>query len=105
MTNYAKRLAVHSAELAKRLRANLWGYFVWESHVVTATKAEIRLMRGHRAVRSDTFDRVWSPMQLLDGSPTWQDEPHVVVLGDEVFSGTRTTKVQTPSGHRSDGCP
>ena len=73
--------------------------------VCEAIPAEIRLMRGHRAVRSDTFDRVWSPMQLLDGSPTWQDEPHVVVLGDEVFSVTRTTKVQTPSGHRSDGCP
>ncbi len=86
-----------SEEVLEEAVRTLKGYFVWESHVVTATKAEIRLMRGHRAVRSDTFDSVWSPMKLLDGSPTWQDEPHVVVLGDEVFSVARATKVQTPS--------
>lgn len=65
--------------------------------MVTATRAEIRIMRGHRAVRSDSFDRIWTPMQLLDGSPAWQQEPHVVVLGDEVFSVTRAIRVSVPS--------
>ena len=53
----------------------LKGYFVWG---VPRGRAELRLMRGH-------------------SSPTWRDEPHVVLLRDEVFSVTRAMKVQTPS--------
>ena len=86
-------------EVLEEAVRTLKGYFVWESHVVTATKAEIRLMRGHRAVRSDSLDRVWSPMKLLDGSPMWQDEPHVVVLGDDenADSGTCLFPTSKPS--------
>ena len=90
-----------SAETLDEAIRTLKGYFVWESHVVTATKAEVKLTRGHRAVRGDSFERVWSPMKLLkpiskvlsDSALAWQDEPHVVVLGDEVFSVTRATNI------------
>jgi len=34
MTNSAKRLAVHSADLAKRLRANLWGNYARNAHML-----------------------------------------------------------------------
>ena len=64
----------------------LKGYFIWASHVVQPTDDEIELMRGFPVVRSENEDDDWSPPQLLNDEPAWSDEPHVVILGDEVFS-------------------
>ncbi len=64
----------------------LKGYFVWASHVVVPTSRELELMKGHPVVRSESDKNdTWLPPQLLDGGPSWTEEPHVVTLGAETF--------------------
>lgn len=68
----------------------LKGYFIWSSHIVQPTVAELKLLEGLPAVRSERLcdDECipWAPPVRLDGTPSWTEEPHVVKLGKEAFS-------------------
>ena len=76
----------------------LKGYFVWASHVVQPTVVEVELMKGYPVIKSENdIEDAWSPAQLLDGGPAWTDEPHVVVLGDEIFNVSYASHYAEPS--------
>ncbi len=68
----------------------LKGYFIWQSHIVQPTSAELRLIKGFPACKSEDNEKDWKPDLLLDGSPGWTHEKrHVVNLGTETFVVTR----------------
>ncbi len=84
----------------------LKGYFIWSSHVVRPTAAELELMSGFPAVRSGRLSEdecvAWTPPVRLDGSPSWGEEPHVVILGTETFSVGYGLHYAEPLGTNGD---
>lgn len=69
----------------------LKGYFIWESHVVQPSPAEISMMHGFPACKSECFTAEgasWTPCPLLNGTPVWKQQPHVVRMGREQYAVT-----------------
>ena len=87
-----------SGEFLEDIVPILKGYFVWASHVVQPTVVELQLVKGYPVIKSENdSEDPWCPPQLLDGSPVWTEELHVVTLGDETFSVTYSSHYAEPS--------